>query len=114
MGSIGKSDMRRTIFALTAIFLASTAVRASTAGGELVGDFELGAAGAAIQKRQIAPGVGGAIGQRGFLGGKVILAKGDMSGNGPGVGGQKGQKKGGHKGKQKEGKDNPDKGKAKS
>jgi len=105
--------MRKTIFALTAIFLASTAVRASTAGGELVGDFELGAAGAAIQIRQIAPGGVAASGQRGFLGGNVILAKGDQSGNGPGSGGQKGQKKGGHKGKQPEGKDNPGKQKGK-
>ncbi len=105
--------MRRTFFALTAILLAPTAVMASAPGGELVGDSELGTAAATIQKRQIAPGVGVAI-QRGFSGGKVILAKGDMSGAGPGLGGQKGQKKGGHKGKQKEGKDNPDKGKAKS
>ena len=99
------------IFALTAILLAPTAVMASAPGGELVADSALGAAAAAIQKRQIAPGVGGAIGQRGFLGGKVILAKGDMSGNGPGVGGQKGQKKGGYKGKQAKGKDNPGKAK---
>ena len=84
---------------------------ALTAGGELVGDSELGAATAAIQKRQIAPGGGVAIGQRGLLGGNVILAKGDMSGDGPGLGNQKGKKKGGHKGKQKEGKDNPAKGK---
>jgi hypothetical protein len=97
--------MRRTIFALTAIFLAPTAVMASVPGGGLVRDSELGAAAAAIQERQIAPGGGVAIGQRGFL----VLAKGDMSGTGLGLGGQKGQKKGGHKGKQKEGKDNPDK-----
>ena len=97
--------MRRTICALTAIFLAPTAVMASVPGGGLVRDSELGAAAAAIQERQIAPGGGVAIGQRGFL----VLARGDMAGNGPGVGGQKGQKKGGHKGKQKEGKDNPDK-----
>jgi len=87
---------------------------ASVAGGKLVGDSELGAAGAAIHKRQIAPGGDAAIGQRRFLGGNVILAKGDQSGNGPGVGGQKGQKKGGFKGKQAEGKDNPNKQKGKN
>ena len=101
--------MRRTIFALTAIFLAPTAVMASAPGGELVGNSELGAAAAVIQKREIAPGGGVAIGQRGNMGGNVILAKGDQSGTGPGLGGQKGQKKGGHKGKQQEGKDNPSK-----
>ncbi len=101
--------MRRTFFALTAILLAPTAVMASAPGGELVGDSELGTAAATIQKRQIAPGGGVAIGQRGFSGGKVILAKGDQSGAGPGLGGQKGKKQGGHKGKQKEGKDNPEK-----
>ena len=105
--------MRRTIFALTAIFSAPTAVMASAAGGELVGNSELGAAAAVIQKRQIAPGGGVAIGQRGFLGGNVILAQGDQSGRGPGLGGQKGQKKGGHKGKQPQGKDHPDKKKGK-
>lgn len=103
--------MRRTIFALTAIFLAPTAVMASAPGGELVGDSELAVATAAIQKSQIAPGGGVAIGQRGFLGGKVILAKGNQAGDGPGVGGHKGKKSGGHHGKQKEGKDNPGKGK---
>lgn len=107
--------MRKTIFALTVIFLAPTAVMASAAPrGELIGDSELGAAAAAIQKRQIAPAGGVAIGQPGFSGGKVILAQGDMSGKGPGVGGQKGQKKGGFKGKQAKGKDNPNKGKGKS
>lgn len=103
--------MRRTILALTVIFLAPTAVMASTSGRELVGDSELGAAGAAIQKRQIAPGGVAGSDQGGSLGGNVILAKGDQTGTGPGAGGQKGQKKGGHKGKQKEGKDNKDKGK---
>ncbi len=102
--------MRRTIFALTVLVLAPTAVMASTSGRELVGDSELGgAAGAVVQKRQIAPGGVAGSDQGGSLGGKVILAKGDQSGRGPGAGGQKGQKKGGHKGKQKEGKDNPDK-----
>ena len=81
--------------------------------GELVGGSELGAAAAAIQKSQIAPASGVAIGQRGFSGGKVILAQGDMSGRGPGLGGQKGQKKGGYKGKQAKGKDNPNKAKGK-
>jgi hypothetical protein len=37
----------------------------------------------------------------GDLGGKVILARGDKSGTGPGAGGHKGQKKGGEHGKQK-------------
>ena len=105
--------MRRMIFALTAIFLAPTAAMASAPSGELVVDSELGAVSAAIQKRQVAPGGGVATGQRGFSGGNVILAKGDMSGTGPGTGGQKGQKKGGHKGKQNEGKDNPSKQKGK-
>jgi hypothetical protein len=100
--------MRKTIFALTAIFLAPTAAMASVAGGELVGHSELGAAAALIQKHDIAPGV--ALGQRDLSGGTIILAKGDQSGSGPGVGGQKGQKKGGHKGKQREGKDNPGRG----
>ena len=98
--------MRRTIVALTAIFLAPTAVMASVSR-ELVGDSELGVSAATFQERQIAPGDDLANGQRGFM----VLAKGDMSATGPGVGGQKGKKQGGHKGKQKEGKDNPDKGK---
>jgi hypothetical protein len=93
--------MRRTILALTVIFLAPTAVMALTAGRELVGDSELGAAGAAIQKRQIAPGGVAGSGHGGFLGGNVILAKGDKSGTGPGLGGHKGEKKGEHKGGQK-------------
>jgi hypothetical protein len=104
----GERAMRRTVFALTVLFLAPTAAMASVAGGELVGNSELGAAAAVIQKHQTAPG-GGAIGQRGPSGGNIILAKGDQSGNGPGLGGQKGQKKGGNKGKQAEGKDNPNK-----
>ena len=93
--------MRRTILALTVIFLAPTAVMAMTAGRELVGDPELGAAGAAIQKRQIAPGGVAGIGHRGFLARNVILAAGDKSGTGPGHGGHKGQKKAEHKGGQK-------------
>src|SRR5205807_3754376 len=80
-----RSVMRRTILALTVIFLAPTAVMAMTAGRELVGDPELGAAGAAIQKRQIAPGGVAGIGHGGFLGGNVILAKGDKKGTGPGL-----------------------------
>ena len=97
--------MRRTIFALTIIFLAPTAAMALPAGGELVGDSELGAAGAAVQKRQILPGGVAGSDEGGSLWGKVILAKGDRTGTGPGAGGQKGQKKGngnsGGKGKQK-------------
>ena len=100
--------MRSTVIALTAALLAPTAAMASVATGELVGDSKLRAAGAAIQKPQIVPG-DAAAGQRGSSRGNLILAKGDQSGTGPGVGGQKGQKKGGHKGKQAEGKDNPGK-----
>jgi hypothetical protein len=88
--------MRRTILALTVIFLAPTAVLALTAGREQVGDPELGATGAAIQKRQIAPGDVAGSGH-----GNVILAKGDKSGTGPGHGGHKGAKKGERKGGQK-------------
>ena len=101
--------MRSTVIALTAVLLAPTAAMASVASGELLGGSKLRAAGAAIQKPQIAPGGDAAAGQRGSSGGNLILAKGDQSGTGPGVGGQKGQKKGGHKGKQAEGKDNPGK-----
>ena len=90
--------MRRTIFALTAIFLAPMPVMASAQGGKLVGDSELGVAAA---DRRVA------IGQPD--GGYIILAKGDQSGTGPGQGGHKGKKSGGHHGKQKEGKDNKDK-----
>ena len=81
---------------------------ASVAGGPVVGNSELGAAAAVIQKHDdVAPKA--VFGQRGPSEGKIILAKGDQSGNGPGLGGQKGQKKGGHKGKQAQGKDNPNK-----
>ena len=92
--------MRSTVIALTAVLLAPTAAMASVASGELVGDSKLRAA---------APGGDAATGQRGSSGGNLILAKGDQSGTGPGIGGQKGQKKGGHKGKQAAGKDNPGK-----
>ena len=91
--------MRRTILALTVIFLAPTAVMAMTAGPGLVGGSELGAAGAGIQ--QIAPGGVAGIGHGGFLGGNVILAMGDKSGTGPGKGGHKGQHKAERKGGQK-------------
>jgi hypothetical protein len=103
--------MRKDIFALTLLFLAPSAVMASAPSGELVGGSELGAAAAAVQKSEIAPAGGVAIGERGRSGGKVILAQGDQSAKGPGVGGQKGQKKGGFKGKQAKGKDNPNKAK---
>lgn len=102
--------MRRAIFALMAIFLGSTAVSASTAGGDRTGDFGFGVAGASIQKLQIAPDGVAASGKRSVLEGNIVLAKGDQAGNGPGTGGQKGKKIGGHKGKQAEGKDNPNKG----
>jgi hypothetical protein len=90
--------MRRLILALTAIFLAPTALIALTAGGGLVGDPESGAAGGAIQTRQIPSGGVAGGGQGGFLGGNEILAKGDMTGTGEGKGGMKGQMKGGKKG----------------
>jgi hypothetical protein len=102
--------MRSTIIALTAVLLAPGAAIASVASGDLVGNGKLGAAGAAVQEPQTAPGGDAAARQRGSSGGNIILAKGDQSGKGPGAGGQKGQKKGGHKGKQAEGKDNPGKG----
>ncbi len=100
--------MRRTVLALAVLFLAPTAAMAAVGGGELVGNSEKGSAAAVFQKYPIAPG-GVAVDQRGPSGGNIILAKGDQSGNGPGLGGQKGQKKGGHKGRQAEGKDNPNK-----
>jgi len=96
--------MRRTILALTVIFLAPTAVMALTAGREQAGDPQSGAAATAIQKRQIAPGDVAGSGQGGCLEGKVILAKGDKSGSGPGRGGHKGAHKGERKGGQKHGK----------
>lgn len=102
--------MRSTIIALTAVLLAPGAAIASVASGDVVGNGKVGAAWPAIQAPQIAPSGDAAVGQRGSSGGNLILAKGDQSGSGPGVGGQKGQKKGGHKGKQAEGKDNPGKG----
>ena len=91
----------RRIFALMFVLLAPTAVMASTSGRELVGGSEL----SAIQKPQCAPGGVAGSGQGGSSAGNLILAKGDRSGAGPGLGGQKGQKKGGGKGKQKEAKD---------
>ena len=96
--------MRRTILVLTIISCVPTAVMALTAGRTIVGDSELGAAGPAIQQGQIAPGGIVGSGQDGFLGGKVILAKGDQSGSGPGKGGHKGAHKAEGKGGQPEGK----------
>jgi hypothetical protein len=93
--------MRRTILTLTVILLAPTAVMALTARREQIGAPELGAAGAVIQERQIAPGDVAGSGHGGFLGGNVILAKGDKSGTGPGRGGHKGAHKGERKGGQK-------------
>jgi hypothetical protein len=95
---IRRSAMRRLILALTAIFLAPTAVIALTAGGGLVGDPESGAAGGAIRQRQIPSGGVSGGGQGGFLRGNEILAKGDMTGTGEGKGGHKGKMKGGNKG----------------
>lgn len=100
--------MRSAVFALTFIFLAPTAVMASTSSRDLVGDSALGA----IQQRQVARGGLAGSDQEGSSGANMILAKGDQSGAGPGIGGQKGQKKGGGKGKQKEGKDNKGKGRS--
>lgn len=95
--------MRRTIFAFTVTLLAPTAVMASTSGQGLVRDYP-GSEAARFDISQIVPGsLAGS--QGGFSGDKVILAKGDKSGTGPGLGGQKGQKKGGGKGKQKKDKD---------
>ncbi len=104
-----RPPMRITVLALTAVFLAPTALLASTGGGQLVRGSELAAAELVAQERQtVSHGV--AVDQRGRFEGNLILAKGDQSGTGPGVGGQRGQKKGGHHGHQKEGKDNKDKG----
>ncbi|CAA9311416.1 MAG: hypothetical protein AVDCRST_MAG90-467 [uncultured Microvirga sp.] len=103
--------MRKTIFALTVVFLAPTAVMASASRGELVGDSQHGVAAAAIQNNRIAAAGSVATDQPGFSAGKIIVAQGDTSGRGPGAGGQKGQKKGGFKGKQAKGKDNPGKAK---
>ena len=60
------------------------------AGGALVGHSEVGAA---VQKLE-------GLADQDFLGGNVILAKGDKSASGPGTGGHKGEKKGGKHGKQ--------------
>ena len=103
--------MRQTMIAVAVILLAPTAAMASAASGNLAGSTQFGAAAEGIQKGEMAlPGIAGSD-QQGLRGGKIILAKGDQSGTGPGVGGQKGQKKGGHRGKQREGKDNPGRGK---
>jgi hypothetical protein len=96
--------MRRTILVLTIICCAPTAVMALTAGRAIIGDSELGASGPAIQQGQIAPGGIVGSGQDRFLGGKVILAKGDQSGSGPGKGGHKGAHKAEGKGSQAESK----------
>jgi hypothetical protein len=87
--------MRRTILVLTIILCVPTAVMALTAGR---------AAGPAIQQGQIAPGGIAGSGHDGFLGGNVILAKGDQSGTGPGRGGHKGAHKAEGKGGQAESK----------
>ena len=102
--------MRKTMFAAAVILLAPTAAMASVASGNLAGNTQSGAAADGIQKREIAPAGSAVTDQQGLEGGKIILAKGNQSGMGPGLGGQKGQKKGGHRGKQREGKDNPGRG----
>jgi hypothetical protein len=101
--------MRRTLLVLTLIFCAPTAVMAFTAGPAPVGDSELGAAGAAIQQGQIGRGGIAGSGHEGFLGGNMILAKGDQSGTGPGAGGHKGAHKAEGKGGQRESKAHKDK-----
>src|SRR5512139_94986 len=99
-----EESMRRTTLIVTLAFCAPTAAMALTAGRTLVGNSEAGAAGAAIQQGQIAPGGIAGSADGGFLGGNVILAKGDQSGTGPGAGGHKGAKKGEGKGGQPESK----------
>jgi len=101
--------MRRTILVLTVIFCAPTTVMALTDARALVGDAELGAAGVTIQPGQITPGSIAGSGDQGSLGPKVILAKGDKSGTGPGAGGHKGA----HKGERKGGQHGNDKSKGK-
>lgn len=87
--------MRKVILALAVTFVAPTAIIASPA----IGVSELGVPTSAVQEGQMPPGLIGS--DHGDLGGKVILARGDKSGTGPGAGGHKGQKKGGEHGKQK-------------
>jgi hypothetical protein len=93
--------MRKLTLALTVGFLAPTAVMALTAGREAAGRSGLEAVGAAIQQGQIAPG--SIAGTEKGSGEKLILAKGDKSGTGPGHGGHKGQHKGERKGGQEHG-----------
>src|SRR6266568_1457999 len=77
---IRRSAMRRLILALTVIFLAPTALIALTAGGGLVGDPESGAAGGAIQKRQIPSGGVAGGGAGGMMGAMKGGKKGGMHG----------------------------------
>jgi hypothetical protein len=98
------------MFAAAFILLAPTAAMASVAGGNLAGNTRSGAAAEWPQELEMALTGSAANDQQGLEGLKIILARGDQSGNGPGLGGQKGQKKGGHRGKQREGKDNPGRG----
>ena len=102
--------MHKTMFAVAVILLAPTAAMASVGGGNPAGNTRFGAAAEWPQELEIALIGSAATDQQGLEGVKIILARGDQSGNGPGLGGQKGQKKGGHRGKQREGKDNPGKG----
>ena len=87
--------MRRYILAGTIL---AVAVTGYTAGGALVGDRS--------QNDQVRSG--GVAGSD--HGGKVILAKDDKSGTGPGAGGHKGQKKAERKGGQPHGEDKGGKG----
>lgn|SRR5947209_7656845 len=98
--------MRKILLALAVTLGASTASMALSP----VGGSEFGVARGVVQDRQTLPGGLAGTDQGNFLGGKVILAKGDKSGTGPGAGGHKGQKKGGGHGKQP--KDNKGKGKS--
>jgi hypothetical protein len=99
--------MRKILLALAVTLAASTASRALPG----VGYSEFGAAGSVVQHRQNLPGGFAGSGQGNLPEGKVILAKGDKTGTGPGAGGHKGQKKGAQHGKQH---DNKGKGKGKS
>jgi hypothetical protein len=92
--------MRKLTLALTVGFLAPTAVMALTAGREAAGRSGL-EAGAGIEQGQNPPG--SIAGTEKGAGEKLILAKGDKSGTGPGHGGHKGQHKGERKGGQEHG-----------
>lgn len=101
--------MMKALLALTVSVVASTAAVASTSG-DLAGRPTL----ATNHQIQTAPGGFTESKMDRSSEGRIILAKGDESASGPGLGGQKGKKMGGGKGKQKEGKFNKGKGKGNS